>query len=588
MEKRKILILSGLIGMILFLILPGLWKIIPFFSSAIALSASYTRKKFNPNLFLILSFSFLLLPSSFLTLDSSSSSYPEIIQSENIFDEPATWNIGVNSTSINGTEPEYIFPYEESIDTGITVLVNLVAVGLPLFLFAAVIYAFSIGKINDATSGLVKLLLVIGLVLGFSWIGGIMDWELFGMLEPIKSLQDKIFGWIDTFGSNAAEPEYETAGSFMDLNGDNYISYDEYQQVQANETSNWQKAQNFATYYSLDSNEGSHALSFYLTSSFPLFLSFITVCLGIFHSLSKTPIKYSKVLDNEKELKQSLNNKFEFNYNFVIFLVFELVCSLFFYISFDTEVLEIYTQVYIFILYLLISSIILVLLAFGVGVYTKSHLKETIFGCVYGLFGLFLFYNMFQQEAYLDALSNEFVVSTVRRAWIQGLFVAPTETALFHIFIPAFALFLLTRNIDIDVKILELEDDISLYEKLLLIFDPKIEDEYDDYVELLDGLSNTKAQLRKLKKQNSTKLQLYSSKTIALYCLIAFISNFLFACLHYPRSNLSFSVFWLGLGLIYLASGIWITFIGFRFGWSSAILVHFLNNLIAILLIGGI
>jgi hypothetical protein len=551
--KTQKLLYAGIFGVLIFLILPGIYKLISFFLVAITLSHVYSKHSFNLNILILLSSVFILIPSSFLTLNASLPVYTPGTGSNTIISNGGQ----TPTTTTLSTSDIFTYNTGSTIETWVAIILNILMIALPSLMFIGVVWAYMSGKIDEGTSTLIKLFIIIALTFAFCWLASAMGWDTFGILTPITALQEKIVDWVNNFS-------YDSESGKV---GSEFYEF-------------------FGTATSQNTTEMVMRRQFFLASTFPFFLSLISVFLGLLHKYAKVPIKYPNVLENESEMELEFSQKKQFNAMILIFLLFELIASLFFYLSFDNEMLAVYTQIYLFILYLLITAVLSLLLALGYGVYTKNKPKETIYGVVMGIAGMFLFFNMFTQTQYLDAMSNEYTLTTTQNIIVQALFVAPTESLIYHVFIPAFALYLLQNKTTTEKMELML---LEIKKQEILIKMHKENADSRKAVITMGILENNKEEIRKInKKMNKTTTNLDSKSTL-IFWFVVLMSNLTFSLMHFPRSNLSFIFFWSsGLGFIYLSTGVWLTYLSYRYGWSTSIFVHFLNNLITILLIGGL
>ncbi len=124
MKSENILILTGLIGLISFILLPSFLKIFAFLIPAIAICNVF-YDKFNWTLFLFLTLLFILFPSSLLTFDTSlgPQNYVNQVYSKNDYYE------------LNLTEA---FDHLNDIQY---VIINIIVFVIPILLLISGIYA---------------------------------------------------------------------------------------------------------------------------------------------------------------------------------------------------------------------------------------------------------------------------------------------------------------------------------------------------------------------------------------------------------------------------------------------------------------
>lgn len=251
------------------------------------------------------------------------------------------------------------------------------------------------------------------------------------------------------------------------------------------------------------------------------------------------------------------------------------------------------------------AMVILMLLGMRVLILNKSQkawdlIKKTVKWTFFGIVGLYLYFGMFQPymfslglidyESGLLALSQGFDAEVLNSPFISQFFlVAMPETLIFQIAVMGVAnrvYFRLRRG-----KLLAKEEDRLEKKKTKLANQLK---------EIPIDRSITKKNLRNLAKRASIQKKvedidgkLYGTQKIklpmsyfilpSLICALA--GSFFFSDYHRFRRGISLQYWWQNptLGLNYMGAGFFLSLISF-FSWIAGVLVHWLNNCIALLM----
>jgi hypothetical protein len=230
-------------------------------------------------------------------------------------------------------------------------------------------------------------------------------------------------------------------------------------------------------------------------------------------------------------------------------------------------------------------------------------------GSILGGIGIFLMTNL-TTSGRLDVLeANEITqqISQLFTVLTTIFYTAPAETMLFQIVLPGFALLLIYYlykgraeakysefiQRKIDKQSAELAQMQVKYQHSLDMNrkSRKLDELAKDMFNLKNSIEVLKnQQLSKVKKVELFTLMSASPGALVLTILFVFlIPSFLFAALHVVKSNLSLLAYFnFGPGFLIMSVSCWITFIGLRFGYNSAMTAHSFNNLFIILLVRGI
>jgi len=527
MQQKNILILSGILGIAIFLILPGWSKIFSFLIPGITLSYVFT-KKFDWIVFLSLSLLFILFPSSYFTLDVT--------------------------TSLNTT----IFTnYVENI---VKILITIFAFVIPILGLIGAVYAFTLGNVDQGVNGLIKVIATILIASVLLFFGSLLGWELFS-LETVKPLYD----WLWTTVKNIANFFTQTIPDVFGFDPDSDLAM----------------LEDIELFSVIDSPK---TLTLTIGSIYPLIISIITFGLGLILAICNHEIK----INSEKE-EHRFNRPNSKDFSFLIFLIIELICAFVLYLTYDLESFLNYQNLGFFSIYLLITAVTSILMFLGVGSATKNSV-QTIYGIIIGVALLFLFANMFTQVRTLDLMNLEYPSLSSIKILNQFLFVAPTESQLLHVFLPSLVIYyyliqnrvLSKEELDAQIRFISFEiensNDIATAQKQT--------GNMKAYAAKIKEINNKK--LKKYKLENiqpgidSEKLTTQNFVVYLVYCL-GF--NILFSILHWFKSGLGFFIFWSsGIGFLYLSAGMILTLVSYKFGWLSGVLTHAIYNTISLYL----
>jgi len=191
---------------------------------------------------------------------------------------------------------------------------------------------------------------------------------------------------------------------------------------------------------------------------------------------------------------------------------------------------------------------------------------------------------MFTQVKTLDLLETEYPILIQTQILNQFLFVAPTETLLFHIFLPGLVIFYYLQKTktkeDLDklrIEIQTLEVSAEIHKQL---------NDVKRYAKTMQILNKKKIKLSRVEKEPGIPQSKLKNINFIIYFAFCIFFNCIFSILHFIKSGLTFELFWSsGLGFLYMSSGIIITMVGYRFGWLSAILTHAIYNALMLFLI---
>jgi hypothetical protein len=518
-QKSTWLILSGLVSVVFFFLLPSWWKILAFLLPALTIAWAYAGKNWlNPYILLFESLLFVLFPSSLVSLNATS---PFVANVQKIFS---------TLTIIEG-----------------------VVVYVPIVLATVALIA-EIGTAQwDKALNLGKMLIiVICLLIILANFAALLDLNvpwLNWMKDIVKWIWDTIIK-IPGIQENLPEEIQNT-----DLTKFSAITVTPEQ------------------------------ISLTITSVFPLIISGTAIIMGlVYKQIHKDPTPFIDL-----ETPTLFHRPRKWNYAFFIIAALILIGGLMLYLSFGNEALT-YTNIAYFSIYLTITVFCCILMGFGVGSPTDNS-RISPLGIIFVISLMFLVQNMFTQVITLDMIVMEYSALTITTNSIisQFLFVGPTESLMFQVFVPSFGLmFLLERTIltdpELNNKIVQSDTIIQTLQNLAAINQQL--NQNNEYALVIQELNEEQKKNKKLKKEsaNGIKLSLPPERA-AIYVVIVLISNFGFACLHYWKSGIDFTIFWLsGIGPMYLLGGLIISYGCYRFGWISGVLAHSIFNSILLIL----
>jgi hypothetical protein len=462
-----------------------------------------------------------------------------------------------------------------------TVILNLIPVILGLVIIVPIVailggIVYGIATftldINKTAKGIVTVLLVIATVILFSGFGALAGWRIYGL----EWLQDALIGawnYLATLPQNILSIGIKvgnidlTIGRLLGINISDMPNYT-LTQLSA-------QLQNPKTF------------SLTLTSIYPLIISIVTFFIALFYiTASRDP----------KPILEDPSGRFHrwggLNLPFLLCIPVFLICVFVFYLSFTADAFINYQNVGFISIYSLITVSILILLGIGIGTPTKNG-WQTFSGVVFGVILLFIFQNLFTQQQTLSVVANEVRTPTIIQLWTTGLFVAPSESLMFHVFLTSLVVaYFLRKNRVLSVEELEQKRQNLRIEITSLGNIAEINKNLGNskaYAKTMQLLNKRQIELVRLEKSSSAREPTTAAIApaqflILLLCITGF--NVIFSCLHWFKSGLTFEIFWSsGLGFIYLSSGVIMSLISYRFGWASGVIAHALHNSLILALV---
>jgi hypothetical protein len=560
--KPTCVIFASLIGLFCYYLLPSAYKIFAFLIPALALSWGFSKGSFNFPVFLVFGLLFLLFPTSIFTLDTAQSINWDLVRVQNIAE-----NVG-------------------------TVVSGVFIIGVPIIGVIGATYAFFVGRIESTVAVIVKVILVVFMSVIFIAMAEAFNIPILGDLGLVTTIYN--------FVTDAVSAIYNGIGNV--LNKVDFLNW--FPDIPALPSLDLQ----------LDVMKDHQSLRLMIIGSYPINLCLFAIVISIIALLLERPLPTFQF-----EKQNELTRPYAINYSFLVYLTFILLAYFTLYLWIGESNFLTYRNMGFFTIYLIIIVVSCLSLAFGIGSVSKMNINS-ILGIFYGLFALFITFNLFTQDRTFELLSFESHPEnvTMYNVIVQLVAVAPAESFLFHIFIPSLCLYIIfigiarynNQSIDISIKSLrnkigKLELENQYYQIQLL--KPKLDTEQKqmlmskdlgdttDYLNRLTEIQKLTNQVYTLELSKTKSIQFNSSKLtttqkISFYS-ICLISNILFSLMHFFNSQMDLRLFWSsGLGLIYVLSGCILTFISFRYGWFTGILVHALNNswgLLMLLILGG-
>jgi hypothetical protein len=383
-----------------------------------------------------------------------------------------------------------------------------------------------------------------------------------------------------------------------------YFGYDLFD-WQKNSIALWNKIVAFfggtLNQYSADMNASQSFRMLQLFTTFPVIISLVGIGSSIFFAFKKQGYKEKimsklfttdEIAINKPNDRGTHSNSIQFIIMFAVFIIIVLGLGLYYNID---DILQYKNQLY-FSTYSIITVGILIFLAMGIGCYTKNN-RNTIVGTIIGIFGLFCFFNLFNQARTFDMLALENPSIVIESILSQTLFVAPMESFLFHIFLPSLVLYIIYQSkkkydeneIRDNVLRLQIQRDYLVRENEVFR-ESNSKSKSKKIQKTQTELFKIERDIKRQKRMLDNPIFVQSKKTMStnnyvayIVCVIAFQAIFSF--FHWFNSTVSIGVFFnSGMFFLYLSSGVWLAYLSYRFGWLTSILVHAFNNSITLIL----
>lgn len=252
--------------------------------------------------------------------------------------------------------------------------------------------------------------------------------------------------------------------------------------------------------------------------------------------------------------------------------------------------------------------------------YTRSNIINTFKGTIYGLIGLFFLTRMFLSYNCARAFSTVEMHSNGMYALNTFIFIAPAETLAFTLLFSSFVIAVLQRYAtplreeyvqediyaiprrikDLEEKVEMKHDDIQIWKSLhgAVVRDKKKKtrklNTHRKVAEINAEISQFNKKIRALKKievMAYTGPESIVGRPVYLVIFIVcgvILSSFVFASAHWiiMADEIDYATFWLsGLAIIYFSGNCWFIYVGYKWGWFSAIMVHAIYNTSTILMV---
>jgi len=449
-----------------------------------------------------------------------------------------------------GFSIENVINIVNTIDGTVTGLTGFAIIGLPTIGVIIIIGAVVTLQFDKILNMVIKVVISIVITITVSMIMNELGYSIFG--DHLGELNDLYHRLV-----NELPGEISNNLPSLDFNSENFISYQ-------------------------------------FVNAFPLILGGICLAIPISSWIIgfKIPNPEFDILGKETELSRPNQP----NYEFFIMLCVLLLGIFGFYLK--TPVSEFINKGnlgYISI-YSTVSITSCLLLGLGIGSISKIKLKYTIIGIIAGYFMLASFHNMFTPVTMdaLNAYALEFENFTVYRIVATWLFVAPSESLLFHVLLPSLVIYFLmlpvkranNEKINEEIELLKMNID-RLQTQSIYYQNSKMIKELGDNIENIERKQKRIFLLQKQKKEPILFTNKFMNKTKwAVFLSLSLLFQFIFASFHYFNSGLLFKTFWLsGLGIIYLISGCILEYIAIKYDWLACIIVHALNNSVVLILL---
>lgn len=561
--KTLVAVFSGLIGLILYFLLPNAYKVFSFILPALGLSYIFAEDGISFTILLVLSLVFVLFPSSLITLD-----------------------VGYS---------DKILTISNYVDSFSNILGGIFLLGIPIFVVIGAVYAFYVGNITEAVQNIIKVIAAIAISIFAIVMGDVVGYDIFGFKDGLISLWNTVYGIYEAVVNGAATL----------LNGIDVLNIIPDIPKVSTEVDTAEKL----IALSFGSNR---AFALTMSSSYPLILDGVALILGLLSFAFQGRFPVIKGVDTANPLTRPRQT----NYSFLVFMVILLFIYFAVYLWLGEKGFLQYRELGFFTIYLSTILFSTLVMAFGFGSTTTNN-QNTLLGIIYGVSMLHFVFTFFTQVEVqtLSVVKLEYETKTIETWYqilVQFIAVAPTESLLFHVVLPAMVLYVIfSRKKSINATEIEQQIDIlqtkiqnenmalTFYQTQLLkpkltaeqqvLIKKDLGDNYDFSI-ALNNITSLNKQIKELEAIRNTPITPNSSMLTTsewvIFILANIAFNFLFSSLHWFNSGLDFRVFWAsGLGLVYLLSGLVIFYVGYRYGWLAAILVHAINNSFGLIMV---
>lgn len=604
MRRVYWLLLGFIIGIIGFWFIPPTFKIFSFLIPLIILCRCLTSENssFNINLFCVISFIFVLIPTDLLTFSMV----------------PGNGGGGGGAPVIIDTPMGTNFELYYTIESVINIIVIIIFIVIPIILLVGSIYAIIIGQVNNAVKGLVKLFIVIFFVMIVAIIFDFIGFDLFGAFGIILDIYVGIAKFLASLPVNLYIG-LDNLEKFFGIDNLPALPNELYAFAGVTPPSGEVLADPMDSIFLQDALVGMsyHEILFAIHDSFPFIIASMCLVSAIFYSnrswerhIEDVFTKYEK-----KELEPKKPRKYfpGLNYKLIFYgvLILGFAFAIFLsdanaYSQFTNEDLtgtalyDMFKTVGFFSIYVIISIFSILVLNYGRGVHYKdATFKNTCKGIVYGLTGLFFFFHFFTSAKTMDTMSYSNIPSDIAYITNQFIFVAPTESLFFHVLIPALVsgaiLYYTGRKLkktsvlDIETELNKINAQISMQRNRIDFYRSSNKKQLSYETNLLNHLLKKKRSLElKTIRVSVQEKTLFgrSTNVILLYIFGIIVPNIFFSLFHIFASQLDIYNYVLsGLFFIFLVAGCWFSYISLRYGWLSCLLVHSLWNTLNVILI---
>jgi len=596
MRRVYWLLLGFIIGIIGFWFIPPTFKIFSFLIPLIILCRCLTSENssFNINLFCVISFIFILIPTDLFTFSMDASG--------NIIDT----TMGTN------------FELYYTIESIVNIIVIIIFIIIPIVLLVGSIYAIVIGQVNNAVKGLVKLFIGIIIVMIVAIIFNFIGLDMFGAFGIILDLYIGIAKFL------ASLPVYLYNGldgleTFFQIDNLPALPNELYAFAGVTPPSGEVLTNPMDSIFLQDAlvEMNYHEILFAIHDSFPFIIASMCLVSAIFYSNKKweshLEIVFTKFESKELETKKPRKYFPGLNYKLIFYgvLILGFAFAIFLsdanaYSQFTNEDLtgtalyNMFKTIGFFSIYVIISIFSILVLNYGRGVHYKdATFKNTCKGIVYGLTGLFFFFHFFTSAKTMDTMSYANIPSDIAYITNQFIFVAPTESLFFHVLIPALVsgaiLYYTGRKLkktsvlDIETELNKINAQISMQKNRIDFYKTNNKKQLSYETNLLNHLLKKKRSLELKTVRVSVQEKTLFGRLTNVVLLVIFgiiVPNIFFSLFHIFASQLDIYNYVLsGLFFIFFVAGCWFSYIGLRYGWLSCILSHALWNTLNVILI---
>ena len=599
MRKWKLCLVGFFFGFGGFFFSPLGFKFFFFIVPTIILSHVLSKDEdlFNINIFVLLLLGFMLIPTNLFTFDASKPMDVEVMFS--------------------------------GVFAMLSVICVVIFFGMPIYLAVGVIYSFLIGQVSQSSKQLMRLIFILAFLMvilailrmvgaNIPYLDGVTDFYvtlinlcfqfpyiIYNIFDSGIKLINSMSYWLE---------EIINEGDILDLDED--ADFPKIPRLPPLPTYRMPKMN--LTFDATQSHFNSMSYTdtvYAIHDSLPISISIICLITALFmikKDWEKQIISYINqfTLDTRKPSKERIYFPYV-NFKLLLYMFFLIFFAFLIFLSYSRtygkDPREDWRYIGFFGIYMTMAvTSILVLNLQGYTYYKDSNLVNTIKGTLVGLAVLYLMTRLFTTQQVVNAYSTMDISKDMMYVVNTFVFIAPAESLFFHIFYPSIIAGKLKsysekkRGETIDISRRDVLIDLELEKKHT---ERRLEKErvtgnkrnVEVTIAILNDIEQDLGKFENLEIQaDLDEKSIFGRKnTSVLFIIFGVIAgNFMFAFSHWIipwiMSDYTFDFFTFvscGLFALYFAGGCWMTYVGIKWGWASAILVHAIFNVLTIMLV---